>query len=208
MAISTSSPVLGPSLPAWLDAVHHGVRDQEAPVQQACGETERSQASIACGVSDFDIRGRVDPRGHLGSAEDGRPGYRPTFESRGNTWYNSTSTSSIFVRGAFKGINPVIVARLMNVVCIRAKSSAVSVSTGLGRWDSAPSLPSGLPVLKKKVSPTRASRATPRGSTWLLLNLLAISWESSLGRSPLRCDIELAKSRCRVCIRGQGAATR
>ena len=57
-------------------------------------------------------------------------------------------------RGAFKGINPVMVAPVMTVVSVRTKSSAVSVSSfpGLSRWDSAPSRPSGSPVLKKKVS--------------------------------------------------------
>jgi hypothetical protein len=47
-----------------------------------------------------------------------------------------------------------MVARAIAVVCWRTKSSAVSVSIfpGLGRRDSAPSWPSALPVLKKKVS--------------------------------------------------------
>src|ERR1700730_12967184 len=45
-------------------------------------------------------------------------------------------------------------ARLMTVGSERTKSSAVSVSIfpGLGRRESAPSLPSGLPVLKKNGS--------------------------------------------------------
>jgi hypothetical protein len=47
-----------------------------------------------------------------------------------------------------------MVARLMTVVCVRTKSSAVSVSSfpGLAGRDNAPSRPSGLPVLKKKVA--------------------------------------------------------
>ena len=42
----------------------------------------------------------------------------------------------------------------MIVLSVRMKSSAVSVSRfpALGRWDSAPSRPSGVPVLKKKKS--------------------------------------------------------
>jgi hypothetical protein len=88
------------------------------------------------------------------------------------------------VRGAFKGINPMMVARLMNVVCVRTKSSAVSVSTGLGRWDSAPSRPSGLPVLKKK-GPAHAGVAshTPRvnvAAIKLTRNLIAILLGPSL----------------------------
>src|SRR5439155_372361 len=53
-------------------------------------------------------------------------------------------------------------AWLMTVVSVRAQSSAVSVSIfpGLGRRDSAPSRPSGLPVLKKKCS-AHAGSASP-----------------------------------------------
>jgi hypothetical protein len=52
------------------------------------------------------------------------------------------------------GINPRMVARLITVASVKKKSSAVSVSSllGLAGWDSAPSLPSGEPVLKKKES--------------------------------------------------------
>ena len=51
-----------------------------------------------------------------------------------------------------KGTNPIILACVMTVVCCRMKSSAVSVSSfpGLARRDSAPSRPSGLPVVKEK----------------------------------------------------------
>ena len=51
-----------------------------------------------------------------------------------------------------KGTNPIILACVMTVVCCRMKSSAVSVSRfpGLARRDSAPSRPSGLPVVKEK----------------------------------------------------------
>jgi hypothetical protein len=73
-------------------------------------------------------------------------------ESRGKTWYTSTSTSLMFSRGVPEGTNPVIVARLMTVVCCRMKSSAVSVSSfpGLARREAAPSLPSGTPVVNEK----------------------------------------------------------
>ena len=49
------------------------------------------------------------------------------------------------------GINPVMVACAIVVVSVRMKSSAVSVSSapGLAGRDSAPSSPSGFPVLKK-----------------------------------------------------------
>jgi hypothetical protein len=73
-------------------------------------------------------------------------------ESRGKTWYTSTSTSLMLARSVPKGTNPVIVARLMTVVSCRIKSSAVSVSSfpGLARRDAAPSRPSGEPVVKEK----------------------------------------------------------
>src|SRR5712692_2439184 len=73
-------------------------------------------------------------------------------ESRGKTWYTSISTSLIFSRGVPKGTNPIILACVMTVVCCRMKSSAVSVSSfpGLARRDSAPSRPSGVPVVKEK----------------------------------------------------------
>src|SRR6266481_1044895 len=72
-------------------------------------------------------------------------------ESAGNTWYTSTSTFPISAGVAPEGIKPKMVAPLMTVVSVRIKSSAVSVSSlpPLGGWDSAPSRPSGLPVLKK-----------------------------------------------------------
>src|SRR5881296_314944 len=88
---------------------------------------------------------------------------RDRSESRGKTWYNSTSTWLILASGIVLGtISPVITAWLMTVVSVRAKSSAVSVSIfpGLGRRDSAPSRPSGLPVLKKKCS-AHAGSASP-----------------------------------------------
>src|SRR5438128_849018 len=88
---------------------------------------------------------------------------RVVSESRGKTWYNSTSTWLILASGIVLGtISPVITAWLMTVVSVRAKSSAVSVSIfpGLGRRDSAPSRPSGLPVLKKKCS-AHAGSASP-----------------------------------------------
>src|SRR3954453_1677290 len=73
-------------------------------------------------------------------------------ESRGKTWYTSTSTSLMFSIAVPGGTNPVIVARFMTVVCCKRKSSAVSVSNfpGLARRDAAPSRPSGTPVVKEK----------------------------------------------------------
>src|SRR5215471_6641494 len=55
----------------------------------------------------------------------------------------------MFLRGVAGEIKPVTVAPEMTVVCFKKKSSAVSVSSlsVLGRRDSAPSLPSALPVL-------------------------------------------------------------
>jgi len=77
-----------------------------------------------------------------------------------------------------------MVARLMNVVCVRTKSSAVSVSTVLERWDSAPSRVSGLPVLKKKVSAhAGVASYTPRvnvAAIKLTRNLMAILLGPSL----------------------------
>src|SRR5678815_1721387 len=80
----------------------------------------------------------------------------------------------MLARGVPSGINPKIVALLMLVVWVRAKSSAVSVSSvpAPAGWDSAPRRPSGSPVLKKKgsaqagvASPTVAAmRLTRRGA--------------------------------------------
>src|SRR5262245_49574925 len=57
-------------------------------------------------------------------------------------------------RGASAGIRPVTVAPVMIVFSVRMKSSAVSASgfPALGGWDSAPSRPSAVPVVKKKDS--------------------------------------------------------
>src|SRR5262249_12578870 len=62
-----------------------------------------------------------------------------------------TSTSLILLRGVPTGISPKIVACVMTVVSCKRKSSAVSVSIfpALGRRESAPSSPLGLPVAKK-----------------------------------------------------------
>src|SRR5438093_12983452 len=76
---------------------------------------------------------------------------RDRSESRGKTWYNSTSTWLILASGIVLGtISPVITAWLMTVVSVRAKSSAVSVSIvpALGLRDSAPTRPPGLTVLE------------------------------------------------------------
>jgi hypothetical protein len=59
--------------------------------------------------------------------------------------------------------NPVIVAPLMTVVCVRKKSSAVSVWNvpELSVWESAPSRPSALPVVKEKGSAQVGVASTP-----------------------------------------------
>src|SRR5207244_653413 len=91
----------------------------------------------------------------VGTAEvlkSGGPEVRPTSESAEKTRYTSTSTSLISVTGVPAGTSPNIVACVITVGAVRTKSSAVSVSIfpGLGRRESAPSLPSGVPVAKKK----------------------------------------------------------
>src|SRR6266571_5265426 len=60
----------------------------------------------------------------------------------------------MFDNGVPRGTKPTMVAWRMTVVSVRRKSSAVSVSIlpALGRRDSAPSLASVFPVLKKKLS--------------------------------------------------------
>jgi hypothetical protein len=83
----------------------------------------------------------------------GGPEVRPTSESMGKMWYTSTSTSLMLFRGVPTGTPPKIVACVITVVVVRKKSSAVSVSgfPALGRRESAPSRPLGLPVEKKNV---------------------------------------------------------
>jgi hypothetical protein len=73
-----------------------------------------------------------------------------SIESFGKTRYTSISTLWMLDSGVPSGINPVMVARLMLVVSVRIKSSAVSVSSfdALAGWESEPSRPSALPVLK------------------------------------------------------------
>src|SRR5215472_11582165 len=75
-------------------------------------------------------------------------------ESKGKILYNSTSTWVIFASGLPEGTSPIMVAWLITVVSARMKSSAVSVSSfpGLAGRDAAPSRPSGVPVVKKKVA--------------------------------------------------------
>src|SRR5215470_6773320 len=84
----------------------------------------------------------------------GGPEVRPTSESLGKMWYTSISTLLIFASDVPVGTSPTTVAVVMLVVSVKGKSSAVSVSSlpRLGGWDSAPSRPSGEPVLKEKGS--------------------------------------------------------
>jgi hypothetical protein len=67
----------------------------------------------------------------------------------------------MFAEGAV--INPVIVAPLMTVVSVRKKSSAVSVAKfpELSLWESAPSRPSALPVVKAKGLAQAGVASTP-----------------------------------------------
>jgi hypothetical protein len=83
----------------------------------------------------------------------GGPEVRPTSESKGKMWYTSTSTSLMLFRGVPTGTPPKIVACVITVLVVRKKSSAVSVSAfpALGRRESAPNRPLGLPVEKKNV---------------------------------------------------------
>src|SRR5262249_13013754 len=97
--------------------------------------------------------GELTRVGTLGVLKVGGPEVRSTSESSGKMWYTSTSTSLIWFRGFPNGSRPKIVACVMTVVSDTRKSSAVSVSIfpGLGRRESAPSWPLGLPVAKKNV---------------------------------------------------------
>src|SRR5438552_17392485 len=67
----------------------------------------------------------------------------------------------MFAEGAV--INPVIVAPLMTVASVRKKSSAVSVANipELSLWESAPSRPSALPVVKTKGLAQAGVASTP-----------------------------------------------
>src|SRR5258708_7649604 len=67
----------------------------------------------------------------------------------------------MFAEGAV--INPVIVAPLMTVVSVRKKSSAVSVANFPEAllWESAPSRPSALPVVKEKGLAKAGVASTP-----------------------------------------------
>jgi hypothetical protein len=109
------------------DAVHHGVPEQEAPVHQVAVKPSVPELPSRVAAAISTSAGELTRVGAWAVLKVGGPDVRPAFESRGNTWYNSTSTLLIFVRGAFKGINPVMVARLLMVVYVRTKSSAVSV---------------------------------------------------------------------------------
>src|SRR6185369_4634161 len=72
------------------------------------------------------------------------------------------------------------------------KSSAVSVSSfpELGRWDSAPSRPSGVPVLKKK-DPARAGVASDTPA----INVMAIRAIVLIDHSPFGLLVDLTSLR-------------
>src|SRR5690348_6987885 len=69
----------------------------------------------------------------------GGPLVRPTSERAGNTRYISTRTSPILLRSLVPEIRPVKVASVIEVRCVRTKSSADSISnfpvlSGGGRY--------------------------------------------------------------------------
>src|SRR5215813_4256823 len=162
MVISTSSPVNGPALVNG--------RTQPAPTQfttvlfavkaalRILAEIESVPANPSrVAVSISTSEGELTRVGTKGVLKTGDPEVRATSESKGKTWYTSTSTSLMLPTGVPVGTSPVIVALLMTVVSGSTKSSAVSVSIfpGLGRRESAPSTGCwvlGLPVSKKKLS--------------------------------------------------------
>src|SRR5215471_839791 len=152
IVISTSSPDLGPSPPAFTLMLFTTVLATIKFALTTCAEVSSVPAVLdRVAVSISTSAGELTRVGTARVLKVGGPEVRPTSESLGKTWYTSTSTSLILSTGVPVGISPTIVARVMTVVSCRKKSSAVSVSMlpGLGRRESAPSAPLGFPVLKK-----------------------------------------------------------
>ena len=93
----------------------------------------------------------------------GAPLVRPTSESLGKTRYISTTTSVTPPPGADGPvIRPVKVAEVIEVWAVRPKSSPVSISNlpGVSGRDAVAILPSGFPVLKKKLSAIAGNGST------------------------------------------------
>src|SRR5579864_3922659 len=148
IVISTSSPAVEPSPPGGAVATLR-LFTTVLPTPKFEFSTFGENVRVP------ELRARVAEAISTSAGELTREGTLPeggTAESSGNKWYTSISTSLIFSRDDPTGTNPIILAWLMTVVCCRVKSSAVSVSIfpGLARRDSAPSRPSGLPVVKEK----------------------------------------------------------
>src|SRR5215813_12663139 len=121
-------------------------------VLRICAEISSVPAVLSrVAVSISTSEGELTRVGTLGVLKFGGPEVRATSESSGKMWYTSTSTFLILSGGVPTGNSPKIVACVMTVVSCKKKSSAVSVSIlpGLGRWESAPSRPLGMPVAKK-----------------------------------------------------------
>src|SRR5262245_2417596 len=91
----------------------------------------------------------------------------------------------MFARGVSAGIKPTMTAPLMNVAWDRMKSSAVSVSNvpGAVGWESAPSRPSGVPVLNEK----RSAQAGVASHS-PMINVRAIRAIVLIDQSPWCCD--------------------
>src|SRR6266516_649909 len=149
IVISTSSPVTGPS-----PLVVTLLGSLLMPFTTVLPTGKLAFSTPAENVRVPELLARVAESISTSAGELTREGTLPdgVAESRGNTWYTSISTSLIFSRGVPNGTNPIILACVMTVVCCRMKSSAVSVSIfpGLARRDSAPSRPSGVPVVNEK----------------------------------------------------------
>src|SRR5437868_9931 len=92
----------------------------------------------------------------------GDPLVRPTSESAGKTRYISTTTFDMLLVDAPDGIRPVKATPVISVCCVSTKSSAVSISNfpGLSGRVAVAMRPSGVPVLKTKVSAAADSGIT------------------------------------------------
>src|SRR3954469_8222245 len=147
IVISTSSPVAEPSPP-------RGTAGTLISFTTVLSTAKLAFSTLAENVSVPEPPARVAVPISTSEGELALEGTLPEAgaESRGKTWYTSTSTSLMFSTGVPRGTNPGIVARFMTVVCCKTKSSAVSVSSfpGLARRDAAPSRPSGTPVVNEK----------------------------------------------------------